>query len=45
LHIDGRKRLIASPEVFDRYNFNWQRLKKLSLSELNAIPDGLPILY
>jgi hypothetical protein len=45
LRVDGRKRLIASPEVFDRYNFSWQRLKKYSLSELNAIPDGLPILY
>jgi phospholipase C len=40
---NGNKRWITSGPVFERYGFNWQKLNKLTVEKLNAIPNGPPI--
>lgn len=40
LLLEGGKRWISSPAVFDKYGFNWSAIKTLTADELNAMPDG-----
>lgn len=40
LLLQGGKRWILSPAVFDKYGFSWEAIKTLSAEELNAIPNG-----
>ncbi len=43
LIVDGKKRWIPSPTIFDRYNFNGNRIQQLSPEQLATIPTGLDI--
>lgn len=37
---NGVKRWIMSPIAFNNFNFNWDRIRKVSTAELDKIPDG-----
>jgi len=37
---NGQKRHIASPSVFDKFWFNWSRVKTVAKSTLDALPNG-----
>lgn len=37
---DGYKRWIPSPAVFEEFGFNWDLIRDVPASELNAIPNG-----
>lgn len=39
--LDGReKRFIANPETMDAYGFNWKKVKTMSKSALDILPNG-----
>lgn len=40
LIVDGQKRWIISPTVFDRFSFKWEAIRDVPASELEALPDG-----
>ncbi len=44
LRTDGGKRWIISPEVFDKFGFKSSAIQTLTPAELNAIPDGTPVI-
>ena len=43
LVIDGTKRWIIGPPVFDKYGFNWNTVRTLPADQLAAIPNGTDI--
>lgn len=43
LLVDGVKRWITSPTAFNRYRFNWSKIKTVDPAALQAIPTGMPI--
>lgn len=40
----GKKRWIASPNVMDRYRFDWTKVGIVSPQEVEAISDGDPVI-
>ncbi|KPC52586.1 hypothetical protein [Amantichitinum ursilacus] len=37
---DGTRRWIVSPEVFNRFQFDWAKIRTVANHELNAMPEG-----
>jgi hypothetical protein len=40
---NGQKRQVGSPAVMDKFYFNWNAIRQVPQSTLDALPTGLPI--
>jgi hypothetical protein len=40
---NGQKRHVTSPQVMDKFYFNWNQVQPVPQSTLDALPDGAPL--